>query len=68
MMIVSATRTACDPMISVKRMTIGSTANTSVTMEAPVHVSVHVLIYQLDQVYVITIKHLSVAYNLPSYC
>ena len=52
MMIVSATCTACSSMISVKRMTVGAAANTPVTMEASVHVSVHVLKYQLDQVYV----------------
>ena len=51
MMIVSATCTPSDPVISVKRMTVGAAANTPVTMEASVHVSVHVLKYQLDQVY-----------------
>ena len=52
MMIVSATCTARGSMIRVKRMTIGAATNTPITMEAPVHVSVHVLKYQLDQVYV----------------
>ena len=41
MMIVTAS-TTCDPV------TVSATANTAVTMEASVHVAVHVLKYQLD--------------------